>query len=180
MPPSNNLEFCNIPWHADVPRIEDVPITVLGDTFSTTRPISELELPIYTSSSAESPEFSLVLDQVELEDVTLDPTHTLVGEPLTWPGRTISTPSAELWMPGGRVRGWIPVEATRAEIVEFYGATLCGLISGDSGDSSTYDDDCASPIGSWPTQPSEIPGTEGLLGWQLEAEIGAGAVTIVE
>jgi len=165
--------FCEVTWNADYPAANDIPITLSGDAVSTTGPIATLSIPMYSSEDMENPMLVLPLSQLEILDVELSADRTLVGSMPTG-----TTQYAANWVEAGTVRGWISAEDAMDVPVESLNQTLCGLLSGDTGDATTPDDDCSSPQAEWTNQPSEIPNGGGAVGYELEANIGAGAVTI--
>ena len=178
MPPTSNAAFCNLTWHAALPETAPVSIRVDGSTFETTEPILLLELPLYRYDPA-TPAFTLALRQVELEDITLSADRTLVGEPVVFSDLPVVEPRARMWVAGGRVHAWISVAEASAAHTDGE-ATLCGILSGDLGVGGDITDDCASPESSWPNPPADIPGTAGMRGWPIEADLGAGAGTIAD
>ena len=106
---------------------------------------------------------------LELTDIAMDPTHTLVGTPNPPPD---SMEYAAGWAEAGNLSGWLGFDASQAVEIEALGLTLCSLLC--PGDCADVDPTtCANP-------PAEIPGSGGVLGYQLTATVGAAAVAIAE
>ncbi len=176
VPPTTDAQFCSVRWNTgDYAPARDNPITVTGSTISTTAPIDVVSIPIYSEESPDTPLLVLPLSQLELLNVELDADRTFVGTPMAPEG---STRYAASWDTAGSIRGWISVEDARGVEIEDLTQTLCGLLSGDHPDPTDMSQDCTSPQADWTNQPTEIPGSGGVLGYELQAGIGGGAVTI--
>lgn len=176
VPPGTDAEFCTVHWNTgDYAPAEDNPITVSGSTISTSSPIDLISIPIYSEDSPDSPLLVLPISHAELTGIELNADSTLVGTPNAAAG---SDRYASTWDTAGEIRGWISVEDARNVPIEDLSETLCGLLSGDHPDPTDMTQDCTSPQADWPNQPSEIPGSSGVMGYELVAGIGGGAVSI--
>jgi len=165
--PTNTDEFCSVRWNTgDHAPMENVPVSTTGDVVSTTSPISEVSIPVYTSDNPDEILLTLPMRQVEITGLAMDADRVLVGEP-----PATGTQYAQQWTTSGALEGWIGWEDAETVYIEDMGQTLCQLLAGGS---------CA---GGDPTAfantPVAIPGTDPeILGYNLVAEIGAAAVGI--
>lgn len=175
VPPTNDDQFCNVSWNTGDYAPQSGTMSVTGDTVSTSAPLALVQIPIYSEETPDTPLMVLPISQLELLDVEMDATHTFVGSANAAPG---SDRYAGSWNTAGRVQGWISVDDARTVEIEDLGQTLCGLLSGDHPDATDMSQDCTSEQSTWPNQPAEIPDSGGTLGYQMQADIGAGAAAI--
>lgn len=157
--------FCLVSWHDHFPPASSIPIEVVGNRVSTTGSIESLSIPIHDGSG--TPMFVLPLYQVRLSEIELSDDRVLVGSP-----ESLGFSMSELWHTAGSLTGWIRVDDAMAVSIEAAGgASLCALLAG------TLPGECEGDPRHWPNSPETIPGSSD-LGFFLEADVGAGAVTI--
>lgn len=169
-PPTNDNEFCTVGWSIDFAVIRGVPFTQEGDAFSTEPISSTLVIPVYSVEDGRLL-MTLPMSWLELDNVVLSGDRCLIGSPDAPPG---TYEHAQHWTPAGEFRAWIAWDdAERALLSAPVNMTLCSLLCGVDEASCDGVDPATCPNGA----PVLIPGTD-RLGWRLEAQVGAGAVTI--
>ena len=170
-PSPDSAEFCSVTWNADYPP-ESGAITFADNTVNSAGTIESLDIPVYSETSPDDPLLILPISLVEISNVRFNADRTLVGTPNAPSG---SNMFAQSWETDGELTGWISFDDAMAVPIEELGNTLCGLLCGA---------DCAEVAAGTTTcaegrEPETIPGTD-TEGYQLRANIGAGAVTIAE
>lgn len=169
-PPTNDEEFCAVTWASAFTVVRDIPFTLEGGAISTERVEETLTIPIYSSLDG-SLLMTLPMYGPRITDMVLSADRCLVGRPDVAPG---TYEYSQDWEPAGRFSAWISWDAAEdALMTDPVNMTLCALLCGLSAAScgDTAPADC--PRGA----PEPIPGTD-QSGWRIEAEVGAGAVTI--
>jgi hypothetical protein len=171
-PPTSDAEFCTVQWNPDFAVVRNVPFALEGDSVSVEPIASTLVIPVYSQIDGALL-MTLPMSLLELDGVTLSEDRCLVGTPHPRPG---TYEYAGDWEPAGRFTAWIGWDdADAAMISDPLNLTLCALLCGLPGPTCEDADPAECPQGA----PVTIPGTD-RLGWQIQAQVGAGAVTITE
>ncbi len=164
-PPTTEEELCTVRWNADYLGPDNIPIIINNDTFSVTTPIDSATLLFYYYGS---PLLEVTFRHIELTNIALNLSHTLVGTPNPSPGRMEYSTG---WEENGQFAGYLDWHTTQSITVS-EGMTLCQLLC--LNDCTTIEpEECVN-------QPVEIPNSEGMLGYRLVATVGAGAVSVID
>lgn len=171
-PPRSDAEFCTVRWNPDFAVVRNIPFTLEGNSVSIEPITSTLVIPVYSEIDGALL-MTLPMSWLELDGVTMSADRCLVGTPNPRPG---TYEYAGDWVTAGRFAAWISWDDAEAALISNpVNMTLCSLLCGihDPSCEGMNPTDC--PLGA----PVTIPGTD-RLGWRLEAQVGAGAITINE
>jgi hypothetical protein len=115
-------------------------------------PIAQIGVPLWATGDSfpDPPLLTLPLRELDLSgDFSAD--HNYVGS---------YDDTTEEWTDGGLLVGKMTVEETKTVVIEDMTMTLCGLISGDTGVSSDWTDDCSRDPSTWDHPPDTTVGDE--------------------
>jgi hypothetical protein len=176
IPDVDDAAFCQASW-ATGENLQTATASLTKESdgaLSTTEPIAQVNFPVYVEGNPTEVLLVLPLRQLNINNLVISDEGNTIGTPESGSGDGFA---ARGWSGGAELSGWISFQDAQLATIDALGTetTLCRFLCGGVEAETNCQNN--NPTGC-ENQPEQIPGDDGLLGYELVGIIAAGATTI--